>query len=90
MHGNVEECCLDRNISGDAYKATFAADWEKGGVTIDPDGGGESATTTQIVKAGGSIAEGARQMRAGARWWGGWSYDDYYIGFRLWHPARFK
>ena len=90
MHGNVEECCLDRNISGDDYKATFAADWEKGGVTVDPDGGGESATTTLIVKAGGSSAEGARQMRSGARWTGGWSYASYFIGFRLWHPARFK
>ena len=90
MHGNVEECCLDRNISGDAYKATFAADWEKGGVTIDPDGGGMSATTTLIVKAGGSSAEGARQMRSGSRWTGGWSYAGYFIGFRLWHPARFK
>ena len=90
MHGNVEECCLDRNIYGDAYKATFAADWEKGGVTIDPDGGGEIATTTQIVKAGGSAPEGVRQMRSGSRWTGGWAYKGYFIGFRLWHPARFK
>ena len=90
MHGNVEECCLDRNISGDDYKATFAADWEKGGVTIDPDGGGMGATTTLIVKAGGSSAEGVRQMRSGSRWTGGWTYKSYFIGFRLWHPARFK
>jgi formylglycine-generating enzyme required for sulfatase activity len=90
MHGNVEECCLDRNISGDDYKATFAADWEKGGVTIDPDGGGMGATTTLIVKAGGSSAEGVRQMRSGSRWTGGWTYKGYFIGFRLWHPARFK
>ena len=90
MHGNVEECCLDRNISGDDYKATFTADWENGGVTIDPDGGGTSATTVLIVKAGGSAAEGARQMRSGARWTGGWAYKAYFIGFRLWHPARFR
>ncbi len=89
MHGNVEECCLDRISSGDDYKGTFAADWEKGGVTVDP-GGENVGSATQIVKAGGSAAEGARQMRSGARWWGGWSYDAYFIGFRLWHPARFR
>ena len=89
MHSNVEECCLDRLSWGDDYKSTFAKDWETGGVTVDP-GGENVSSSTQIVKAGGSNAEGARQMRSGARWWGGWSYDSYFIGFRLWHPARFR
>ncbi len=96
MHGNVEECCLDRINHGDYYTATFASDWAQGGVTIDPDGGMVGSTAsgttgaTQIAKLGGSCAESARQMRAGARWTGGWSYAGYFIGFRLWHPARFK
>ena len=89
MHGNVEECCLDRIATGDAYTGTFIADWAQGGVTVDP-GADNAGTGRLIVKAGGSSAEGSRQARSGARWTGGWSYRDYYIGFRLWHPARFR
>lgn len=96
MHGNVEEVCLDRITHGDYYTATFASNWAQGGVTIDPDGGmiGSSASgttdSTQVAKLGGSCAENARQMRAGARWTGGWAYAGYFIGFRLWHPAKFN
>ena len=97
MHGNVEEMCLDRINHGDYYTATFVHDWVQGGVTIDPDGGlvgstvnGSTTDATQIAKLGGSCAENARQMRAGARWTGGWSYAGYFIGFRLWHPVNFK
>ena len=96
MHGNVEECCLDRVTHGEYYTNTFVSDWAQGGVTIDPDGGmyGYSPTGStsynSIVKAGGSSAEGVRQLRAGARWTGGYTFASYFIGFRLWHPARFK
>lgn len=97
MHGNVEEICLDRITVGDPYRATFVADWEQGCVTIDPDGGmvgdngtGSATSANQIVKAGGSAAEGTRQMRSGSRWTGGYTFKSYFIGFRLWHPARFN
>ena len=97
MHGNVEEICLDRITVGDPYRATFVADWAQGGVTIDPDGGevgdngsGSASAHTQIVKNGGSAAEGVRQMRSGARWTGGTTFKSYFIGFRLWHPAKFN
>ena len=96
MHGNVEECCLDRVTHGEYYTSTFVSDWAQGGVTIDPDGGmygyspAGSTSYNSIVKAGGSSAEGVRQLRAGARWTGGYTYAAYFIGFRLLHPARFK
>ena len=92
MHGNVEECCLDRGLIGADYIATFAPDWRRGGVTVDPDGGGENApsSSTSIVKAGGSYLEAGSLARSGARTTGGWSYRYRNIGFRLCLPAVFR
>jgi hypothetical protein len=37
-HGNLFEICLDWWSGGDDYRATFAAGWENGAVTVAPDG----------------------------------------------------
>ncbi|MBR2982999.1 MAG: formylglycine-generating enzyme family protein [Kiritimatiellae bacterium] len=50
MHGNVHEWCLDWLSTGDDYRATFAADWKEGGVTVDPVG--PSSGTSRVVRGG--------------------------------------
>ena len=50
MHGNVHEWCLDWLSLGDDYRATFAADWGTGGVTIDPVGA--TSGTSRIARGG--------------------------------------
>ena len=91
MHGNVEEYCNGRTPAGDEYVATFAPDWAKGGVTVDPDDGLEATgSPTCCPKRGGSVQENVNVARSGANNVGGVQYSDKFIGFRLWLPAKFN
>ena len=91
MHGNVEDYCNGRTPAGDEYVATFAPDWAKGGVTVDPDDGLVATDNpTCCPKRGGSSQENSNVARSGANNVGGVQYDDKFIGFRLWLPAKFN
>jgi len=87
MHGNVAECCLDRYVTGAAWKSTFIADWQSGGVTVDPVGGNTWSVDRIVLKRGGSIVHDEKSARSASRFKGGYNYPSYYIGFRLVCPA---
>ena len=84
-HGNLFEICLDWWSGGDDYRATFAAGWENGAVTVAPDG---------PDNADGKFAN--RVLRSGSHFYGSsWSRSasrirstvpnemSKYYGFRL-------
>lgn len=85
MIGNVMEATLDRGVSGDAYKATFATGWESGAVTVDPKG----STDVSVVACdfrGGAWYDDVNYCRSGSRHPQGLEYFDGshgYKGFRL-------
>ena len=64
MHGNVHEWCLDWLSLGDAYRATFAADWAAGGVTVDPKG---ATSGTHRVMRGGDYFYSSAWARSACR-----------------------
>ena len=64
MHGNIAERCLDWQSEGDAYRATFAAGWTRGAVTVDPVG---PATGTYRIVRGGDHRYSSSWARSAAR-----------------------
>lgn len=66
MHGNVWEQCLDRYSAGDDYRATFAAGWQNGAVTVDP-AGPTTMTATTVIMRGCDYWYGPTYARSGYR-----------------------
>ena len=64
MHGNVCEWCLDWLSLSDDYRATFAADWRTGGVTLDPVGATSGTYVTTSTWSGT-----CRIVRGGDYWY---------------------
>ncbi|MBR2983001.1 MAG: formylglycine-generating enzyme family protein [Kiritimatiellae bacterium] len=84
-HGNVCEFCLDWYSQGDAYRATFAGDWEDGAVTVAPVGISEpdAAMPYRVTRGGGWFYPSSYARSASRRTCGGVTAGSRHDGFRL-------
>ena len=84
-HGNVCEFCLDWYSQSDAYRATFAADWENGAVTIAPVGitAPDASLPYRITRGGGWFYPSSYARSASRRNCGPVVAGSRHDGFRL-------
>ena len=87
MHANIQELCLDWWCGGEDYRATFAAGWGNGAVTVAPVGpeNADGSLPNRIVRGGSSGKwYSSSYCRSASRIVGlSPSATNRYVGFRL-------